>query len=180
MQYVALLRGINVGGNNKIEMKKLKTVFEEAGLHDVTTYINSGNIVFQDAIRSQNKLVTLLEKAIFENFGLSIKVLIRDFPSIQNTVQMFPSDWTNDADMKCDVLFLWEDVDNEDVLSQLAIKPDIDEVRYVPGAVIWKIDRENLAKSGMKNLIGTKLYKNMTIRNCNTTRKILHLMEEQG
>jgi len=73
MQYVALLRGINVGGNNKIEMKKLKTVFEEAGLHDVTTYINSGNIVFQDAIRSQNKLVTLLEKAIFFFFLLSIQ-----------------------------------------------------------------------------------------------------------
>lgn len=48
MIYVALLRGINVGGNNKINMKQLKETFEQAGMLDVVTYINSGNIIFAD------------------------------------------------------------------------------------------------------------------------------------
>lgn len=47
MVYVALLRGINVGGNNKIDMKLLKQTFEQAGMNDVVTYINTGNIIFR-------------------------------------------------------------------------------------------------------------------------------------
>lgn len=177
MIYLALLRGINVGGKNKVEMKQLKTVFEEAGMTSVRTYINSGNVIFSTPLRGRPRLVRLLEEAIAQRFGFKINVLLRDVKSMGAVVKAMPTHWTNDKAMKCDVMFLWDDVDRPSVLKQLRIKPELDDVRYAPGAVIWRVDRKNVTRSGMMKLVGTPLYKRMTIRNCNTTRKLLELME---
>jgi uncharacterized protein (DUF1697 family) len=70
--YVALLRGINVGGKNKMEMARLKATFESAGMKDVTTYINSGNVVFTDNRRKPATINRTLEKAIEADFGFAI------------------------------------------------------------------------------------------------------------
>lgn len=177
MIFVALLRGINVGGNNKVDMKQLKGVFEDLGLKNVKTYINSGNIIFEDTSHTPKKLVTLLEKAIEKNFGFAVKVLIRDINSIKKIHKALPNSWVNDDTMKCDVMFLWESVDSKKVLDDVVIKENIDDVKYVAGAILWRLDRKNAGKSGIMKLIGTKLYKQMTIRNCNTLRKLVTLME---
>jgi uncharacterized protein (DUF1697 family) len=79
--------------------------------------------------------------------------------------------------MRCYVMFLWDDVNRPSVLKQLQIKPEIDEVRYESGAVVWRVDRKNLTRSGMMKLTSAPLYKRMSIRNVNTTRKLLELME---
>lgn len=158
-------------------MAKLKTTFERLGLSDVTTYINSGNIIFREmGPRTQPELVAALEEAIEQDFGLSIKVLLRGSESIQAIEQALPPSWTNNQDMKCDVMFLWEDVDRPDVVEQLVIKPEIEDVKYVKGALIWRVDRENVSKSGIAKLVSTALYKRMTIRNTNTLRKIAAIM----
>lgn len=177
MVYVALLRGINVGGKNRVEMKQLKAVFEEAGMTSVRTYINSGNVIFSSTIRARARLVDLLENAITQRFGFKIDVLVRDTKSMRAVVDAMPGHWTNDQTMKCDVMFLWDDVARPSVLKQLRFKPEMEDVRYASGAVIWRVDRKNVTKSGMMKLVGTPLYKRMTIRNCNTTRKLLELME---
>ncbi|RLQ91482.1 DUF1697 domain-containing protein [Planomicrobium sp. Y74] len=178
MIYVALLRGINVGGNNKVDMKELKKVFEEAGMSSVKTYINSGNIVFEDSLHEKEELPAILEAAILAHFNLSIKVLVYSFDEFQRVAASIPDNWTNDQDMKSDVWFLWPEADDEAVLEKLTIKPEIDRVNYVPGAVLWSVDKEYVTKSGMQKVIGTKLYKLVTIRNVNTVRKLLGLMEE--
>jgi uncharacterized protein (DUF1697 family) len=179
MTFVALLRGINVGGNSTVSMGLLRKTFERLGLSQVRTYINSGNVIFQDETHSSAELVTRLETAIEEDFGFAVKVLVRDFPSIQKIHAALPAQWVNDHTMKCDVMFLWEHVDEASVLDQLIIKPAIDEVKYVPGAILWRVDRENVTKSGLLKLVGTQLYKAMTIRNCNTVRKLFELMNEK-
>ncbi len=176
MTYVALLRGINVGGNNKVDMKVLKAVFEKAGMDSVKTYINTGNVIFQNTKLSKAKIEVLLENAITTEFGLSIKVLLKSINEIKTIVEALPDSWKNDSEMKCDVLFLWEEIDSEDILKQLPHKPEIEEVRYISGAILWCVKKENVTKSGLIKLIGTKLYKQMTIRNCNTARKIFQLM----
>ncbi len=178
MIYVALLRGINVGGKNKVDMKELRTVFEQAGMSSVRTYINSGNVVFSSRARSRVKLATRLEEAIAVRFGFDVKVLVRDLESMRAVVAAIPPDRVDDQTMKCDVMFLWDEADRNGVLDQLRIKPEIDDVRYVPGAVIWQVDRGNVTRSGMIKVVGTPLYQQMTIRNCNTARKLLGLMEE--
>ncbi|MGI8518929.1 MAG: DUF1697 domain-containing protein [Acidimicrobiia bacterium] len=177
MVYVALLRGINVGGKNKVEMKKLKATFESAGMTDVTTYINSGNVVFKSTARKAAELAATLEKAIERDFGLAIKVLLRNLTSMKRLDQALPANWTNDSQMRCDVLFLWKEFDNPSVVKVLPAKPELDEVMYVPGAIIWRVDRANVTRSGMPRLIGSALYKGMTIRNCTTARKLTAIME---
>lgn len=177
MVYVALLRGINVGGNNKIDMKLLKKAFEQAGMSHVVTYINSGNIIFTNQEHAKNELPRILEEAILGEFGLPIKVVVRNLEEYSAMMQSLPDSWSNDQTMKSDVLFLWEEFDNESSLEQLHIRPEVDRVIYVPGAILWSVDKENVNKSGMQKLIGTKIYRHMTVRNVNTTRKIYELMQ---
>lgn len=176
--YVALLRGINVGGKNKVDMKELKAVFEEAGMVSVKTYINSGNIIFADSNRSKEELPVILERAILIHFELNIKVLIYSFDDFKKIAANIPKGWSNDKDMKSDVWFLWPEADKAAVLDQLTIKADIDQVKYVPGAILWSVDKKDAARSGMQKAIGIRLYKLVTIRNVNTVRKLLELMEE--
>lgn len=177
MMYVALLRGINVGGKNKVDMKKLKLAFEDAGMSSVVTYINSGNIVFADHIHLKEQLAPMLEKAIYRHFGLQINVLIYSVGEFQEITEAIPKNWSNDSQMKSDVLFLWQDVDGESVLDGLPTKPEIDSVSYVPGAILWSVDRDQAAKSGMVKIVGSSLYRRVTIRNVNTVRKIAELLQ---
>ncbi len=176
MTYVALLRGINVGGKNKVAMPRLKKTFEAVGLTDVTTYINSGNVIFKEARRKPATIVSALEKAIEKDFGFPIRVLIRDLPAVKKVIQALPEVWTNDQKMKCDVMFLWKEVDRKDIVKDLTVKPEIEDLVYVPGALIWRVDRPAITRSGMLKMVGTDLYKAMTIRNCNTVRKLAELM----
>lgn len=180
MVYAALLRGINVGGKNKVDMKQLKAAFERLGLQRVQTYINSGNIVFGDDTRAPGELTRLLETAIQEDFGFAVKVLLRDIHAMTAVAEALPDSWVNDNTMKCDVMFLWETADSPKILEQLTIKPGIDDVKYVPGVVLWRVDRQHVTKSGMMKLVGTDTYKQMTIRNCNTVRKLAQLMQDGG
>ncbi|MBP2239492.1 uncharacterized protein (DUF1697 family) [Cytobacillus eiseniae] len=179
MIYIALLRGINVGGKNKIDMKLLKQTFEQVGMNDVVTYINTGNIIFSSKSSNKNELSLILEEAIHGDFGLPIKVIVRSFNDVSRIIQAIPDDWRNDKDMKSDVMFLWDEIDDESILKELVIKP-IDTVKYVPGAILWSVDKENITKSGMTKIIGSKLYKQVTVRNVNTARKIYELMHGQN
>jgi uncharacterized protein (DUF1697 family) len=176
MTSLALLRGINVGGKNKVEMGRLRSVFEHLGLDEVRTYINTGNVIFNAGTSTDSALEPRLEKAIAAEFGLDLKVLVRGIDSMRLVERALPDDWTNDSDTKTDVMFLWEDVDDPGVLDRLAVQEGVDEVIYVPGAVLWRVDRAQYALSGMDKLVGTKLYKSMTVRNCNTVRKLVDMM----
>jgi uncharacterized protein (DUF1697 family) len=174
MVFVALLRGINVGGKNRVEMSRLKEAFERLGFADVRTYINSGNVIFRsdEAPRAE-----AIEKALKAEFGFAIAVTLRDGTSIQAVARALRDDWVNDDTMKCDVLFLWEGVDSRSALGELTVKPGIDEVKAVEGALIWRVDRPVLTRSGLMRVAGSDLYKRMTVRNCNTVRKLAALTQ---
>lgn len=178
MIYAALLRGINVGGNNKIEMAKLKLLFEALGFSNIKTFIASGNVIFGTDKEDSDALSKRIESAIKKKFGTEVRVLLRDIKNVDKIIKALPDSWVNDANTKCDVIFLWESVDKKSILKELPFNPKIEEVKYIPGAVLWRIDRVNATKSRMFKIVGTKLYQEMTVRNCNTVRKIYTLMEE--
>ncbi|WP_368655030.1 DUF1697 domain-containing protein [Ornithinibacillus sp. 4-3] len=180
MFYIALLRGINVGGNNKINMGLLKQTFEKVGMSDVQTYINTGNIIFSNKDLSKTELSRVLEEAIYDDFKLQIRVVVLSDEDLEQIIKAIPDTWKNDKEMKSDVMFLWDEINNESVLESLVIKPDIDTVKYVPGAILWSVDKKNVTKSGMSRIIGSKLYKQITVRNVNTTRKIYELIRAQN
>lgn len=176
MTYVALLRGVNVGGTGAVEMKALKAVFEAAGMESVRTYINSGNVVFSTGTSDRAALTGRLESAIAARFGFPVDVLVRDADEVRSIVSALLAEWANDAEAKCDVLFLWDDVDSPDVLKLLDHDPAVDDLRYTPGAVLRRVERKNAARSKLARIVGTPVYRRMTIRNCNTARKLLDLM----
>jgi len=96
--YVALLRGVNVGGRAKVDMRELKKQFEQLGCSDVATYINSGNVIFRDR-RAASTLTRALEKA------LGRRVAVRSLAQIQALCKRIPPEWTNDKEQKTDIGF---------------------------------------------------------------------------
>jgi uncharacterized protein (DUF1697 family) len=179
MKYVALLRGINVGGNNKVEMPKLKKIFEDLGYLNVSTYINTGNVIFETQ-KDEELVRKEIEKSLKDNFKFEIRVVLRDEKNIEKVCEKIPSDWQNNDDMKTDVLFLWEEFDHKKSIDLINKKEGIDNLIYVNGAIIWNIDKKNYTKSGMNKFIGSVLYKNMTARNVNTVRKLKELMKKDA
>lgn len=175
--YVALLRGINVGGNNKVEMKKLKATFESLGFGTVRTYINSGNIIFTSLVKDQIKIAQTIEKGIKKDFGLSLKVLVRDAKTIQKVNKAIPKQWKNDTEQRVDVLFLWDLYDSKSTLLKIKQTKGVDTLAYVSGSILWHFCRKDYKKSSMHKFIGTEVYKHMTARNLNTVRKLAELMQ---
>ena len=176
MTYVALLRGINVGGNAKVEMARLKQLFIGLGCTNVTTYINSGNVIFADE-RTSDQLVPLFEAAILTEFSLTVPIVVRSQQDIRALCQQIPTNWNNDEDQKSDVYFLMPDIDNSNIITEITINPDLETVCYVNGAILWNVSRQNAGKSQAHNFIKTKLYRQMTIRNVNTVRQLDKLMQ---
>lgn len=171
-KYVALLRGINVGGNKKVEMPKLKKLFESLGFLNVSTYLNTGNAIFET---DKKDLQTLIEKALRKAFGFEIRIILRDAENIHNLCKVLPSHFTNDTEQKTDILFLWDEYNSKKSMSLIKTS-EVDTLGYIDGAIVWNVKREFYAKSGMGKFIGTTVYKNMTARNINTVRKLNDLM----
>ena len=175
-RYVALLRGVNVGGKGIVSMAALAETFRDLGFEDVRTYLNSGNVIFSARPAPESKLSAKIERAIANDTRLPVSVLVLDDSAVRSIVAAIPKTWVTDASVRTDVLFLWPDVDEPAVLDRLQRNPDVDEVRYTKGAVIWRIDRANASRSRETRIVGTPLYKRMTIRNANTTRKLHELL----
>jgi uncharacterized protein (DUF1697 family) len=174
MKYIALLRGINVGGNRLVEMKRLKLIFEDLGCEHVSTYINSGNIIFV----SDKKHIDIrkkLEASLKKEFGFEIPTLVKTLREIKKIACAIPEDWKNDAEQRTDVAYLFEKFDHREILSFLPLYREVVDVRYVPGAIFWNLDRKNYSKSRLNKLIGHETYQFMTLRNVNTVRYLAGL-----
>lgn len=174
--FVALFRGINVGGNNLIDMKKLKASFIDLGFTQVVTYINSGNVIFESTME-EAELPSHIENMVLKEFYLDLKILVKSFKDIETIGAQLPASWVNDKTMKTNIMFLWKRFDNPDAIK--LFKPNaVDNLMYAPGALLWNIIDPNYAQSDMIKTIGTELYKNITVRNANTFRKILQIMQK--
>jgi len=178
--YVALLRGINVGGNNMISMKSLKASFEELGFKDVATYINSGNILFKSKQADARKLETKIEKMLVAEYKLGCKVVIRSAEEMASLVKKLPKVWTGDKDWRYNVIFLRHTIDSKDIVKALNAKPEIEQVTYVPGTLLWSAHVNDLTRTAMAKLASHKLFQEMTVRNLNTTKKLHELMQKMS
>jgi uncharacterized protein (DUF1697 family) len=170
--YIAFLRGVNVGGKTIVSMAAIKGALVDLGLRDVRTYINSGNVLFSTAASDTRKLAARIEKALEEHIGMPIRVLVMDHTTLKKLVDSIPRNWVDDKTMRTYVLLLWKELDDRTILERLPVKPGVDNLRYVPGAVIWQVDRKDIAKSRMNRIVGTPDYKQITMRSANTMRKL--------
>jgi uncharacterized protein (DUF1697 family) len=176
-KYVALLRGINVGGNNKVEMKQLRAVFEALKFSNVATYINSGNVIFSSPRKDAKNFVSEIEAAFQKSFGFAVRVIVRDEKNFRAIEKSIPKGWINDIKQRTEIMFLWDEFAKKSTLKLIATNPDIDTLLYAGGAVVWHIaDRTHYSKSGLRKFISTDVYRHMTARNVNTLRNIIALM----
>jgi uncharacterized protein (DUF1697 family) len=180
MVYVAFLRGINVGGKAIVSMASITQALVDIGLSDVRTYINSGNVIFSTRASDTLRLGARIEKALEEGTGMPIKVLVMNHKSLKKLVDAIPRNWVDDKTMRTYVLLLWRELDDRKILERLPVRPGVDNVRYAPRAVIWQVDRKDIAKSRMNRIIGTPYYKQITIRSANTMRKLNGLTAAQA
>jgi uncharacterized protein (DUF1697 family) len=176
--FVALLRGVNVGGNNMISMSSLKESFEAIGFANVATYINSGNIIFKTKENDARKLERKIEQMLSKDYQLDSKVVIRSLEEMANLVKSLPPSWNGDSNWRYNVIFLRHSIDSEKILADLPIKSDIEELVYRPGALLWSAQASEASRSNMVKLASRKIYRDMTIRNLNTTRKLYDLMKK--
>jgi uncharacterized protein (DUF1697 family) len=176
MVYIAFLRGINVGGNSIVSMAAIKEALVDLGLADVRTYINSGNVIFSTAASDNQKLAARIEKALENHTGMPIRVLVMDHKALKKLVDAIPRNWVDDKAMRTYLLLLWKELDDPKILERLPVRAGVDNVRYAPGAVIWQVDRKDLAKSRMNRIVGTPDYKQITMRSANTMRKLNEML----
>ena len=175
MTYLAFLRGVNVGGKGIVSMAAIKEALVALGLSDVRTYINSGNVIFSTRPSDAQQLAARIENALEQHVDMAIKVLVMDHKTLKRMVDAIPRNWVDDKTMRTYVFLLWKELDDRSILDRLPIKPGVDELKYTPGAVVWRVDRENVGRSQMNRIVGTPLYKKITIRSANTMRKLNEL-----
>jgi len=174
--YLVLLRGINVGGKAKVDMKQLKAVFESLDHQNVRTYINTGNVIFDSPTKNRSALIEAIDAKLTETFGFKIPLVLRDKENIRTLCDTFPKSWINNDEYKTDILFLLDEVDQAESIQRIKIEPTVDILMVVSGAIGWSIRRDHYRESGMPKFIGSPLYKHMTARNINTVRKLAALM----
>ncbi len=176
--YVVLLRGINVGGKNKLPMTDLKMLLEELGFSRVTTYIASGNVIV-DSAKSAKEIESIIEKALPKKFVLDselIKVLALSSRQLQQVITDKPSGF-GDLPEKyhSDVIFLMG-LDSAEVIGLFKPKEGVDMI-WPGNGVIYSQRLSTLrTKSRLSAIMSAKEYKFMSIRTWNTTIKLLELM----
>lgn len=175
VKYVAFLRGINVGGKNKVKMETLREICASLGFENVKTYINSGNVVFETAKLDDNKLAAKIEKAIEKEFLLNIKVMARTIAEIEDIIKNNPFEGQFENDKDLHVLFLDEELPKEK-REMLLSNNNENEMFAVRGREIYYLMRVSFSDSLMgKDYIGKKLKVSATARNWRTVNKILEL-----
>ena len=176
--FVALLRGVNVGGNNIISMRALKESFEKSGFTQVATYINSGNVIFTTKELDARKLEKKVEQILSKDFQLDSKVVVRSVSEMAQLVESLPESWTGDSRYRYNVMFLRHTIDSEKILEELAAKSGAEQFEYRRGALLWSAEVSELARTSMQKLSSRKVFQDMTVRNLNTTKKLYELMKQ--
>jgi uncharacterized protein (DUF1697 family) len=176
-----LLRGINVGGRNRVPMADLRRAVEDLGYADVRTFIQSGNVLFGasgDADAVASTLETMLRHLQLDSDEIMVRVLDRD--QLASIVDGAPHGFGGQPDVyKYDVAFLKGVMGNE-VVSRVRLNAEVDAVWARPDAVYYRRLTSKLSQSRMSRIVSSPVYRYMTMRNWNTTTKLLALMDESA
>jgi uncharacterized protein (DUF1697 family) len=178
MLYLALLRGINVGGGNIIKMADLKACFEASKFKNVATYIQSGNVLFESGESDQGKLVKKLEKALSRTFSpYKARIVLCSHAGLTQIVREAPKGFGKEPQKyRYDVIYLKEPMTASEAMNSVTTKPGVDEVAIGSDALYFSRLVAKAAQSHLARIVSLPVYQHMTIRNWNTTSKILALM----
>lgn len=175
-KYIALLRGINVGGINKVPMPELKVLFEQNGFFNVATYINSGNAIFSSGLIDTDKLKSKCECSLREKYPFDIPVAIIAAKDLSEALNNAPSWWNTEKDSKHNAIFVIPPVTVKEVFEQVGeAKPEYEKVGYYGRVIFWSAPLKTFSRTRWSKVVQSSVYHSVTIRNANTTVNLAQL-----
>ncbi|MGE5225528.1 MAG: DUF1697 domain-containing protein [Planctomycetaceae bacterium] len=179
IRYVALLRGINVGGKNLIRMPALQACFEHEGFEDVSTYIQSGNVLFSADGSARAGLAERIERMLGAEFGYDATVVLRDLRQMRSIVDRAPDGFGTDPERsRDDVVFLKPPLTAREAMRWVPTRDGVDTATAGTGVLYFSRVASRAAQSRLSRIVSTPIYRNLTIRNWNTTVKLRQLLED--
>jgi uncharacterized protein (DUF1697 family) len=178
-RYVALLRGINVGGRNKVAMADLRQVFDAAGYGAVRTYIQSGNVLFESTT-ARASLEADIERAVESRFGVPIVVVVRAHDQLRRVVEQAPAGFgAEPGTYHSDVVFLRAPLTPRQAMRIVQLRDGVDQAWPGTGVVYFARLSAERTRSRMSAIVGTPEYAQMTIRSWATTTRLLALLDQE-
>ena len=177
-RYIALLRGINISGKNKISMSELKSCFIELGYADVITHLNSGNVVFSTDENDENILAYKIKEMIRERFGLDIPVFVILQEELEEVLSKAPDWWgTDDKETYDNLIFVMPSATAEIVAEKIGEPTkELEQIYIYKNTVFWSFDRKEYAKANWWRKTATAgIGEMITIRTANTLRRIVKM-----
>lgn len=176
--YIALLRGINVSGKNKVSMPELRVALENVGFQNVRTYINSGNVVFTSDITEIQTLIALCESVILERFDLRIPVAVVSEKELSDVLNHAPEWWDIDKEVVNYLIFMIPPMHVAEVLESVGkIKPEFEKIKTHENVIFWSAPLKTFQKARWSKIASSSVNNNVTIRNANTVKKLLAMLQ---
>ena len=174
-RYIALLRGINISGKNKIAMSELKLGFMKLGYDDVLTHLNSGNVIFSVAENEEMLLANTIRIMIQEQFSLDIPVFIIGQAELQDILCNAPDWWgTDNKELYDNLIFVLPTFAAESIADKIGEPTkELEQIHIYNNVIFWSFDKAKHSKANWwKKTASAGIGEALTIRTANTLRKI--------
>ena len=178
VQYLALLRGINVGGKNLVKMTDLRAAFEQMGFADVVTYIASGNVLFRAPRRKREELAARVESELSRRFGTELRVVLLTEAHLRGVVEEAPEGFGADSHL-CDVIFVRKPMTAAKAMGLIEIKDGVDSAWAGRHVVYFSRLASRASSSRLSRFASLPEYKHVTVRSWSTATKLLALMDSR-
>jgi uncharacterized protein (DUF1697 family) len=181
--YVVLLRGINVGGKNKLPMAKLKLFLEEEGFSNVTTFMQSGNVTLQSALGAK-ALGAKIENNLSKKFKLDsslIKILALDYKTFQNVTADAPKEFGQDYQTYRYFVLFPIGMSTAKAMKEIEARSEIDTAWRGKTAIYYRMPsrtNRNKTKSYLNRIVEKPIYQFITMRSWDTLTKLLEILRK--
>jgi uncharacterized protein (DUF1697 family) len=176
MRYLALLRGINVGGKNKVNMQALKAVFEQAGFKHVVTYISSGNVLFSADAEPQAVRIKC-EALLAEHFQVNNPVGVLRADAWAEAVENAPTWWGAAPDAAHNAMYVLPPLTAEEAIAQVGqANAQYEQIAHCNNIIFWSAMRKGYSRTQWSKMMEYKsVYQAITIRNYHTALALANI-----
>ena len=175
--YVALLRGINVGGRNPVSMPALAECFQAAGYENVRTHLRTGNVLFEAATRQSPQLEVALDGLLSEAFAVPIPTVVRSRNELAATIASAPAGHDS-PDLRSEVFFLKRPLTVEAAIQEVPeLREGVDSIAPGPDVLYFSRVAAQATRTRITRFMSLPIFQQMTVRSWRTTTRLLELLD---